>query len=74
LADRQDTGWPPPDPLDDHPWTHILSDKPVAWWSKVQWKLEKVDCSLAKMSKDTAGPDGQPRSAAWLANCIANAK
>jgi hypothetical protein len=53
LADRKDTGWPPPDPLGDHPWTHILSDKPVAWWSMVQWKLQKIDCSLAKLSKDT---------------------
>jgi hypothetical protein len=53
LADREDTGWPPPDPLGDHAWTYILSDKPVAWWSKVEWKLQKMDCSLAKLSKDT---------------------
>jgi hypothetical protein len=25
----------------------------VTWWSKVEWKLQKVDCSLAKLSKDT---------------------
>jgi hypothetical protein len=43
LAEREDTGWPPPDPLGHHPWTHILSDKPVTWWSKVQWQLQKVD-------------------------------
>jgi hypothetical protein len=53
LADREDTGWPPPNPLGEHPWTHILSDQPVSWWSKVGWQLQKVDCSLAKLSKDT---------------------
>ena len=26
LADREDTGWPPPNPLGDHSWAHILSD------------------------------------------------
>jgi hypothetical protein len=53
LAQRDDTGWPPPDPLGYHPWTFILGHRPLPWWREVTWKLEKTDCSLANLSQGT---------------------
>jgi hypothetical protein len=53
LAKRPDTGWPPPDPLGSHPWTHILGDKPIAWWKNVAWQLQTVDCSFETLSVNT---------------------
>src|SRR5713101_4165738 len=53
LANREDTGWPPPDPMGGHPWALILGHRPIPWWRDVVWKLEKVDCSLAGLSEST---------------------
>jgi hypothetical protein len=53
LANRSDTGWPPPEPLGDHPWTHILGDKSLTWWSKVEWQLNTVDCSFEGLSTNS---------------------
>lgn len=49
LANRTDTGWPPPDPLGSHPWAYILGFRPLSWWREITWKREKVDCGLAKL-------------------------
>jgi len=53
LANRDDTGWPPPDPLGHHSWTYILGHRPLPWWREVTWKLEKTDCSFAKLAQST---------------------
>jgi hypothetical protein len=53
LAQRDDTGWPPPDPLGSHPWTFILGHRPLPWWREVTWKLEKTECSLASLCQGT---------------------
>jgi len=53
LADRDDTGWPPPDPLGHHPWTYILGHRPISWWREVTWTREKIDCSFASLSQST---------------------
>jgi len=53
LANREDTGWPPPDPLGTHAWTYILGHRPVSWWREVTWKLETTDCSHEKLSLAT---------------------
>lgn len=53
LANRADTGWPPPDPLGSHPWAYILGFRPLSWWREVTWKREKVDCGLANLCRAT---------------------
>jgi hypothetical protein len=53
LANRSDTGWPPPDPLGYHPWAFILGFRPLSWWREVTWKLEKTDCGLANLCQGT---------------------
>jgi hypothetical protein len=53
LANRDDTGWPPPDPLGYHPWAFILGHRPLPWWREVTWKLELTDCSFASLAPDT---------------------
>jgi hypothetical protein len=53
LANRDDTGWPPPEPLGYHPWAFILGFRPLSWWRKVTWKLEKTDCGLANLCQGT---------------------
>jgi hypothetical protein len=53
LANRGDTGWPPPNPLGDHPWAFILGYRPIPWWREVTWKLEKIDCNFANLSQFT---------------------
>jgi hypothetical protein len=55
LANREDTGWPPPDPLGNHAWAFILGHRPISWWRDVAWKTEKVDCSLAGLEQSTKG-------------------
>jgi hypothetical protein len=50
LANRDDTGWPPPNPLGDHAWAFILGHRPIPWWQEVTWKLEKTNCSLENLS------------------------
>jgi hypothetical protein len=55
LANRDDTGWPPPDPLGSHPWTFILGHRPIPWWREVTWKKETVKCDppgLSQQSRD----------------------
>jgi Ribosomal protein L7/L12 dimerisation domain len=54
LANREDTGWPPPSPLAFHPWAFILGHRQIKWWRDVTWKLEKIDCSVANLSISTA--------------------
>jgi hypothetical protein len=53
LANRGDTGWPPPNPLGYHPWAFILGFRPLSWWREVTWKLEKTDCGLANLCQGT---------------------
>jgi hypothetical protein len=53
LANRGDTGWPPPDPLDDRPWAAILGFRPLPWWREVTWKLERTVCNLSTLCHGT---------------------
>jgi hypothetical protein len=53
LANRADTGWPPPDPLGMHPWAFILGFRPLPWWREVTWRLEKTDCTLPTLCQGT---------------------
>jgi hypothetical protein len=53
LANRDDTGWPPPEPLGYHPWAFILGFRPLSWWREVTWKLEKTDCGFANLCQGT---------------------
>jgi hypothetical protein len=54
LAQRSDTGWPPPEPLGDHGWAAILGYRPLSWWREVTWKREKVKCGLPELCRATA--------------------
>lgn len=45
LANRSDTGWPPPADISDHAWGPILGWRPLAWWKNVTWKLDEQDLS-----------------------------
>jgi hypothetical protein len=45
LANREDTGWPPPDPLAGS-WAAILGGRSVPWWQNVSWHKQATDCSL----------------------------
>jgi hypothetical protein len=53
LANRSDTGWPPPDPLGLHPWAFILGFRPLSWWREVSWKREKTNCSFSNLCQGT---------------------
>jgi hypothetical protein len=53
LANRDDTGWPPPNPLGHHPWTYILGHRPIPWWREVTWKREEIDCGFANLTQST---------------------
>jgi hypothetical protein len=53
LANRDDTGWPPPDPLGHQSWAYILGHRPLPWWREVSWTLEKTDCSFGKLAHST---------------------
>jgi hypothetical protein len=53
LAQHDDTGWPPPDPLGLHRWALILGHRPLPWWREVTWKLEKTDCDFAGLAPFT---------------------
>jgi hypothetical protein len=53
LANRDDTGWPPPDPLGYHPWAFILGFRPLSWWREVTWKREKTECSVSNLCQGT---------------------
>jgi hypothetical protein len=52
LANRDDTGWPPPDPLGGS-WAAILGGRPLSWWRGVSWALKSVDCSLDALAPKT---------------------
>jgi len=54
LANRADTGWPPPDPLSGS-WAGILGGRPLSWWRDVTWAKETVDCSLGNLAPKTHG-------------------
>ena len=60
------SGWPPPEPLGRHAWNYILAEKPLSWWKKVTWSLEKHDLALTALSKDSQ------RIVAYLFNEHAN--
>src|ERR1700686_424794 len=49
LANRGDTGWPPPEPLGHHPWAAILGYRPLSWWREVSWKRERTDCGFSNL-------------------------
>jgi hypothetical protein len=53
LANRSDTGWPPPNPLGQHPWTHILGHRSLPWWREVTWELKGIDCSFPSLAQAT---------------------
>jgi small nuclear ribonucleoprotein (snRNP)-like protein len=53
LANRDDTGWPPPNPLGYHPWAFILGFRPIPWWREVTWKLEKTNCGFENLCQAT---------------------
>ncbi len=53
LANRPDTGWPPPDDVAAHAWGPILGWRPLSWWNGVTWKLEKRDLSYESLCKAT---------------------
>jgi hypothetical protein len=36
-----DTGWPPPEKLEESAWLNILGRRPLAWWKKVDWQLNE---------------------------------
>lgn len=52
LANRDDTGWPPPEPLTGS-WAAILGGRLLAWWHDVSWAKETVDCSPDKLAPKT---------------------
>jgi hypothetical protein len=53
LANREDTGWPPPNALGTHPWAFILGHRPISWWRDVSWNLESTDCSYEQLCTAT---------------------
>jgi hypothetical protein len=53
LANRGDTGWPPPEPLGRHAWAAILGFRSPSWWREVSWKREKIDCSFSNLCQGT---------------------
>jgi Ribosomal protein L7/L12 dimerisation domain len=53
LANRSDTGWPPPDPLGNHSWAAILGFRSLPWWREVTWKRERTDCSFSNLCQGT---------------------
>lgn len=53
LANRADTGWPPPDNVNHHPWGAILGWRPLSWWKNVSWNLEDQDLSFPNLCNDT---------------------
>jgi hypothetical protein len=50
LANRPDTGWPPPEPLGKHPWKYILGGRPLSWWKEVTWKPEEQEVRFDTLS------------------------
>ncbi|MGV3723935.1 MAG: hypothetical protein ACO1SX_23825 [Actinomycetota bacterium] len=48
-------GWPPPDPYGDHRWGRILGQRQVAWWTSVQWRLEKADFAVTSLAPKSKG-------------------
>jgi len=53
LANRPDTGWPPPDDVSQHAWGPILGWRPLAWWKNVTWKLEDHDVGFDALCAGT---------------------
>jgi hypothetical protein len=54
LANRDDTGWPPPEPLTGA-WQAILGGRPLAWWRNVTWTEKSVECGLNNLAPKTRG-------------------
>jgi hypothetical protein len=50
LANRQDLGWPPPDPFAQHPWKYILCGKPLSWWEQVTWAPTEITFEISIFS------------------------
>jgi hypothetical protein len=53
LANRSDTGWPPPEPLGNHPWKYILGARPLSWWKEVTWTLEEHQMNFDALAKNS---------------------
>ena len=53
LANRPDTGWPPPEDVSERAWGAILGWRPLSWWKNVSWKLEERDVGFAELSTGT---------------------
>ncbi|MGJ5198350.1 hypothetical protein [Bradyrhizobium sp. HKCCYLRH1030] len=53
LANRGDTGWPPPEPLALHAWAAILGFRPLSWWREVSWKRERANCVFVNLCNGT---------------------
>jgi hypothetical protein len=51
LANQSGMGWPPPDPMDGHRWSLLLTH-PISWWKDVTWTLDVRDCSFDHLSVD----------------------
>jgi hypothetical protein len=49
FANDPGMGWPP-EPYGDHRWGRLLGQRPLSWWQKVTWTLEKTDCGLDKLT------------------------
>jgi hypothetical protein len=52
LSNRDDTGWPPPDPIAGA-WANILGRRSLAWWADVSWSKETVDCGPENLAGKT---------------------
>ena len=53
LANRADTGWPPPQDVNFHAWGPILGYRPLSWWKDVTWQLDERDVGFDALCKDT---------------------
>jgi len=48
-------GWPPPEPYGAHRWGLILGQRPVPWWKRVSWKLERANLGIASLAPKSKG-------------------
>jgi hypothetical protein len=48
-------GWPPPEAYGDHRWGRILGQRPVSWWKRISWKLEKANCAVTSLAPKSKG-------------------
>lgn len=50
LAQRSDTGWPPPSPIVRSAWRHILAGHDLEWWKPVRWVLQEEPIAQESLS------------------------